>query len=77
MVLFLYTVTLAVKNGIFGQGTRPVRVDNVRCAGFEFTLLRCSHRIGYATCSRCCDASVVCPPGTNIVLISELLSHVQ
>ena len=47
----------------FGQGTGPVYLTGVGCAGTESSLLSCSHSgIRFNWCSHYEDAGVVCPP---------------
>ena len=61
MVLFLYTIAIAVHQAAFGQGTGPVFLDRLRCTGTESSLLSCSQS-GTPSCSHSRDAGVVCPP---------------
>ena len=60
--IFLFIAALAVVRAGFGQGTGPVYLSNVGCAGTESSLLSCSHSgIGITSCSHYSDAGVVCP----------------
>ena len=52
----------AIGSAGFGQGSGPVLLDNVLCAGDELTLTRCSH-LGInvtRSCSHIKDAGVRC-----------------
>ena len=60
MVLFFCTIAIAIYRGVFGQGTGPVFLGNVRCTGTESSLLSCSHR--GSGCSHSQDAGVACSP---------------
>ena len=63
MVLFLYTLAVAVYRAAFGQGSGPVFLDAVRCTGEDASLLSCRHgEIGRVSCSHSRDAGVLCPP---------------
>ena len=63
MIIFLYTIAIAVNQAGFGQGTGPVLLSNVRCTGTESSLLSCSHDETYLyRCLHDNDAGVVCPP---------------
>ena len=63
MIIFLYTIAIAVNQAAFGQGTGPVLLSNVRCSGTESSLLSCSHDETYLyRCLHDNDAGVVCPP---------------
>lgn len=47
----------------FGEGTGPIWLDNVRCAGDENTLNECKkYEIGNHNCEHREDAGVVCEP---------------
>ena len=61
MVLFLYTTAFGVSQAIFGQGTGPAFLTNMRCTGTESSLLSCS-RSGTPFCSLYYGVGVVCPP---------------
>ena len=82
LAIFLY-IAIAVFRAGFEQGPGPVLLNDMRCTGTESSLLSCSHRgIGVHLCTLSNDAGVVCPPcksciWVQIVLISELLLHVQ
>ena len=47
----------------FGQGTGPIFLDNVQCAGTESTLLACTHITNH-NCIHLEDAGVTCQGGT-------------
>jgi hypothetical protein len=62
----LYTCTGAVArvNAVFGPGTGPIFLDDVRCNGLENRLFDCSHRgIEVEDCSHSQDAGVTCVAG--------------
>ena len=62
-IFFLFIAAIALTGAAFGQGTGPVYLNSVGCAGTESSLLSCSHSgIGVA-CSHSGDVSVVCPSG--------------
>ena len=65
-------------NAYFGDGSGPILLDNVTCAGSESTLANCGHLGVGATrsCSHSEDAGVRCnyPPGyICIVLICRCI----
>ena len=46
---------------LFGQGTGPVYLDEVDCAGNESYLINCSHAgVGRSNCKNSEDAGVKC-----------------
>ena len=60
--------TAAQQSAFYGQGSGQIWLDDLDCAGTEWTLENCSHRgWGYEDCSHSEDASVNCSAG-NILL---------
>ena len=48
-------------NAYFNQGTGPVLLSDLYCAGTEASLLDCDHRsCGVTSCSHANDAGVIC-----------------
>lgn len=48
---------------MYGAGTGPITLDNVRCTGFESRLLDCPHGgIGVHNCNFNEIAGVICAP---------------
>ena len=48
-------------DAVFGQGTGPIRLDDVHCEGNETSITQCSHRgWGVHNCGRGKNAGVVC-----------------
>ena len=70
IVIAHYADAVGIGAAIFGQGTVPIFLDDMRCIGNESSLLECGHRgIGQHNCGHHQDASVVCqgtvPQSTN------------
>ena len=58
----MYIAAIAYSSARYGQGTGPIYLDEVRCGGYESSLLRCRHAgIGNHNCGHNEDASVSCP----------------
>ena len=57
-----FTDAIAVtNNAIFGAGTGPIFLDNVRCSGNEAILDDCPHNgVGVHNCRHNEDAGVIC-----------------
>ena len=51
---------VAHSSAYFGQGTGPIQLDNVNCAGTEQNLVDCPH-ITNDNCAHSEDAGVTCP----------------
>ena len=54
------TGAVARTNAFFGQGTDPIRLDDVGCAGSETRLIDCSYSSTH-NCGHSEDAGVTCP----------------
>ena len=60
----MYAGSGIVTSAVFGQGTGPVLLQLVRCAGFEQRLFDCPHGgIEASSCPHSRDAGVVCSAG--------------
>ena len=61
-----------LSNLAFGQGSGPIFLDNLMCAGEESRLVDCSHA-GFEenNCSHSQDAGLSCQPGTLYYLLVE------
>ena len=58
----MITGALAVGSAAFGQGTGPIFLDRVECAGCEEFLLDCPILVDEnSTCQHDHDAGVICP----------------
>ncbi|XP_072016223.1 scavenger receptor cysteine-rich domain superfamily protein-like [Amphiura filiformis] len=56
-----YGSPVALKNAYFGEGSGTIWLDDVRCAGTEMSLDRCSHsEWGMNFCVHYMDAGVIC-----------------
>lgn len=54
---------MAVSGGGFGQGSGPIFLNNMECAGDEKNLLQCKHSgiaLQQPSCRHAFDAGVVC-----------------
>ena len=62
--------SLPLRGAYFGQGSRPIFLDNVVCRGIESSLLDCNtNPIGHHNCDHSEDAGVRCN-GMSILCIS-------
>ena len=60
-VVQIFTGAIAFGNARFGQGTGPIQLDEVNCAGTETALRNCrANAIGVNDCSHFEDAGVRC-----------------
>ena len=57
---FTSTDATALAHADFGQGTGPIFLDNVQCAGTEDRLVDCLYDLNAVNCSNFTDASVHC-----------------
>ena len=57
---FTSTDATALAHSGFGQGTGPIFLDNVQCAGTEDRLVDCPYDQNAVNCSNFTDASVHC-----------------
>lgn len=61
MLLFLIPIdATAVLFAAFGQGTGPIHIDDVNCAGYEDALANCTYDSNTADCQHFEDAGVRC-----------------
>ena len=54
---------VAARNAIFGQGSGPILMSNLRCSGMESTILACDQHpdtYGVLSCLHLQDASIIC-----------------
>ena len=51
---------VAVSTTIYGQGTGPIFIDDLACAGFETNILQCSNDRDTSDCTHSDDAGVQC-----------------
>lgn len=63
------------KQAAFGQGTAPVRLTNVNCAGTESSLLSCPYDWNTTSCSHANDAGVSCLLGSELDCSAYLTTH--
>lgn len=52
---------------VYGEGSGPIWLDDVRCEGSEISIDQCQHRgWGYHDCSHREDVSINCKPNGEI-----------
>ena len=59
-LFYIYAGVIARTNAYYGQGTGPVQLNNVACAGTEQNLIDCTHITNH-NCAHSKDAGVDCP----------------
>jgi len=64
----------ALPRAMFGQGSGPIVLDDVRCAGTEERLVDCPYDENTADCSHSEDSSVRCQITCELTLLLEVLS---
>ena len=70
-VIYIHTVVVAaLGQAVFGQGSDPIQLDNVACAGTETSLFDCTHPgLGVHNCGHNEDAGVRCAGEPVLVVI--------
>ena len=63
-------------NAVYGQGTGPILLDDVKCRGLEYRLIECpSNGIEVSNCIHSRDAGVRCVAGMRLKCIPHKLSR--
>ena len=58
--LFSFSDVSTFASAYFGEGTGPIHLDNVQCAGNEISILDCPYDEGVDDCTHALDVGVVC-----------------
>ena len=68
----------AVSFAAYGQGTGPILLDDVRCAGTETRLIECpASPITTHNCVHFEDASVRCQPPPSTSLLFDVTNRIE
>ena len=70
--IFNIAGAIARSRAFFGQGTVPIRLDNVACVGTESRLLSCTYSSTH-NCAHSEDAGVTCLAATHYSVLMILL----
>lgn len=59
--LYSFTaVVVPIQEALFGEGTGPIQLRNVRCDGSEPTLTKCPYSSYTGSCDHSKDVGVIC-----------------
>ena len=73
--LYFQKVAEARRDAIFGQGSGPIFLDDVRCRGTELRLTSCTHNgVGVHNCGHSEDAGVICKGKLVFVQSTDIAS---